>query len=149
MPVRPMLMPEITSQMNLRLTSAIATPTAVRLPATATVMVGSTIAYGPPTQLAMTPVGGAISFFGTTIYIGGTKVSWAAPVNTGGAPITSYIVQGNGVTYTTTGTHLVVPASALLTWVTLKVTAVNANGVASPTAVLQRWLSVGQSGPIG
>ena len=41
MPVRPMLMPEITSQMNLRLTSAIATPTAARLPATAMVMNGS------------------------------------------------------------------------------------------------------------
>ncbi len=124
------------------------TPTPVG-PATATVVVGSTIAYDPPTQLAMTPVGGAISFFGTTIYVTATDISWVAPVNTGSAPITSYIVRGNGVTYTTTGTHLVVPASAMLTWVTLEVTAVNANGVPSPKALLKRWLSVGQGGAIG
>ena len=40
-PVRPTRISEITSQMNLRLTSATATPTAERLPATATVMKGS------------------------------------------------------------------------------------------------------------
>ena len=40
-PVRPTLIAEITSQMNLRLTSATATPTDERLPATAIIMKGS------------------------------------------------------------------------------------------------------------
>jgi hypothetical protein len=119
-------------------------------PAGATVTVGSTIAYDPPTHLGVAPIGGVIVFLGQTLHVTATAISWTAPVNTGGAPITSYLVKVNGVTYSTNGptTHLNLPASILLTWVTVQVRAVNANGVASPTATRQHWLAVGLIGPI-
>ena len=128
-------------------------------PATATIIVGSTFAYDPPSNLALTPIGGTIVFFGHTVHITGTHISWTAPVNIGGASgIIAYVVTINGVTYNVTHTalpgkgdavtYLDVPASILLTWDWVSVTAVNANGVASPKAWVRNWLGGGVTGPI-
>ena len=117
-------------------------------PATATITVGSTPAYDPPSHLALTPIGGPITLFGQIVQVTGARISWTAPVNTGGASISSYIVKVNGVTYTTNVTHLDVPASIILNWVQVQVTAVNANGAASPAATLWRWLAAGHTGAL-
>jgi hypothetical protein len=125
------------------------TPPVPIAPATATITVGSTHAYGPPSHLALTPTGESITLRGNAFHVTGARISWKAPVNTGGASITSYIVKVNGVIYTTNVRHLDVPASILLTWVQVQVIAVNANGAASPTASLMRWLAAGSNGSIG
>ena len=115
----------------------------VDFPATRTVTVGTTIAYDPPGNPAVAFIGFPIPVHHT--YVIGVDFSWNAPVNTGGALITSYIVTIDGLTYTTTGTNIDLPASLFQSTYHVQVSAVNANGVASPSADLENWVT-GQIG---
>ena len=107
------------------------------LTATTTVKVGTTFAYGPPTNLTLTPT----SPFNAT-------VTWQAPVNTGGFPLIGYTVMITGhvipiggfnfgpqnftYVFNTAATNVSIQTWSLHTWYAVTVYARNLALVASP-----------------
>jgi hypothetical protein len=102
-------------------------------PATLTVFVGNYVAFDPPGALTFTPLGYLVPVHRLHIYA--AKISWTAPVNTGGGPsLLTYNVTVNGTNYTTTATSLVVPDNTPFMVFQVQVLAVNGFGAVSPPA---------------
>jgi len=103
-------------------------------PATLTVFVGNYVAFDPPGNLTFTPLGYVVPVHRLRIYA--AKISWTAPVNTGGGgpSLLTYDVTVNGTSYTTTATSLVVPDNTLFMVFQVQVLAVNGFGAVSPPA---------------
>lgn len=110
----------------------------VAFPASTAVTVGTTHAFGPPTNIAVALLGYPSIPNHTLVFT--AQVSWDAPLSTGGFPIAVYAVTVNGVTTYTTDTYLLLPVSLFQSSYSVQVTAVNSQYVASPTASINHWV---------
>lgn len=103
-------------------------------PASLTVFVGNYTAFDPPGNLTLTSLAYMVPVHHLRVYA--VRISWTAPVNTGGGgpSLLTYNVTVNGTSYTTTATSLVVPVTMYHMWFQVQVLAVNGFGAVSPPA---------------